>query len=545
MRLAGRFVRLVVVGVGAALAFAGCTSDSPTDPSASPTPLTLAEAQDVVVTRGYLDATVRVTAHPIQVKDGVAVLAVDYELLAAGTVADKVWLAAVQSPSPWDYGPYNLRLLDLEGQQVYQILPTDTGGIASQYTKQGDDRTRTDRLRAGREKATSVSLFVAPQAATVDVLAEPFGVLAAVPVVAGGKDVTDLIDQAGTPGLDGADAFVQPMRLFDSAYDGATVTKEVDQTVTIVVTSDVLFASDDATLSDQATAVLDQAVGQVKAVAADGDVQVVGHTDDVDTVAYNQALSERRADAVKAYLAPRLSGHKIVAEGRGKTEPVAEGTSVEARAANRRVEIVVQRTQTTTQTITSQGLLPEAPPSTGRGLDWVEYTKSNDVTYRVRVNQVVRSGGALVGYLEVGTVAATGPVTTPQLTTLLTPVHNPYRSDTAARGYSMLSDYEGAQQVSLLTADARRYPFDYLEQPYGKGHALWYGAVKLCVVGSTGIGSSSMSAPSPTLLVTVVWPDTGTSTVTVEVPTLFRITDVPVTTDDPAAALNTTYPPSL
>ena len=69
---------------------------------------------------------------------------------------------------------------------------------------------------------------------------------------------------------------------------------------------------------------------------------VYGHTDDVGTKAYNQELSERRAKAVRDYLvASFIDPNIITAEGFGKSSPLVAGTSTQARARNRRVEIAI------------------------------------------------------------------------------------------------------------------------------------------------------------------------------------------------------------
>lgn len=69
-------------------------------------------------------------------------------------------------------------------------------------------------------------------------------------------------------------------------------------------------------------------------------IQVFGHTDDIGTLAYNQTLSEQRAQAVFDYLAAAGLDREILAmKGFGKTQPLAEGVSEAARARNRRVEL--------------------------------------------------------------------------------------------------------------------------------------------------------------------------------------------------------------
>ena len=69
-------------------------------------------------------------------------------------------------------------------------------------------------------------------------------------------------------------------------------------------------------------------------------IQIFGHTDDVGTAEYNEGLSERRAQAVRDYLAEAgVSSDLMTTRGFGKSSPRASGTGPEARAQNRRVEI--------------------------------------------------------------------------------------------------------------------------------------------------------------------------------------------------------------
>lgn len=74
-------------------------------------------------------------------------------------------------------------------------------------------------------------------------------------------------------------------------------------------------------------------------------VLVVGHTDSTGSDAYNQQLSERRAEAVANYLARNgVSGSRITTEGRGETEPRADNATPAGRQLNRRVEIILRPT---------------------------------------------------------------------------------------------------------------------------------------------------------------------------------------------------------
>jgi len=71
-------------------------------------------------------------------------------------------------------------------------------------------------------------------------------------------------------------------------------------------------------------------------------VEIIGHTDSVGPSEYNQLLSERRAESVKAYLAERgVAAERISVAGYGESRPRTSNDTVEGRRLNRRVEIKV------------------------------------------------------------------------------------------------------------------------------------------------------------------------------------------------------------
>ena len=71
-------------------------------------------------------------------------------------------------------------------------------------------------------------------------------------------------------------------------------------------------------------------------------VEVAGHTDNTGSAQYNQALSERRANAVAQYLEGQgLASNRVVTVGAGETRPVADNSTPEGRQANRRVELTL------------------------------------------------------------------------------------------------------------------------------------------------------------------------------------------------------------
>ena len=133
-------------------------------------------------------------------------------------------------------------------------------------------------------------------------------------------------------------------------FDGAVTQREGDE-VTVSLDADVLFDFDSDTLTPEAEQTLSDLADQLDEQLAGDTVTVVGHTDAKGEDAYNQDLSERRAEAVRAYLEPELSASPgFVVEGRGESEPVADNEQPdgsddpEGRRRNRRVEITYQAT---------------------------------------------------------------------------------------------------------------------------------------------------------------------------------------------------------
>ena len=109
--------------------------------------------------------------------------------------------------------------------------------------------------------------------------------------------------------------------------------------------SEALFDFDQSTLKPQGKAALDQLLGQLNGMDLEV-IVTVGHTDAVGPDAYNQKLSQRRAEAVKAYLvAQGVETNRVYTEGKGETQPVADNTTAAGRAKNRRVTVEVVGTR--------------------------------------------------------------------------------------------------------------------------------------------------------------------------------------------------------
>jgi outer membrane protein OmpA-like peptidoglycan-associated protein len=108
----------------------------------------------------------------------------------------------------------------------------------------------------------------------------------------------------------------------------------------VVTLGDVLFDTGQATLKPGANLVLDR-LATFMSQNPQSKVRIEGHTDSTGSPDFNQALSQRRADAVAAALENRgLSADRVRSIGRGQDFPVASNSSAAGRQQNRRVEIV-------------------------------------------------------------------------------------------------------------------------------------------------------------------------------------------------------------
>ena len=114
----------------------------------------------------------------------------------------------------------------------------------------------------------------------------------------------------------------------------------------VTFASDALFDFDKSVIKPEGRARLDELTTRQRGVAVEA-VIATCHTDSVGGDGYNDRLSMRRAEAVKAYL---VSGGadtaRVFVEGKGEKQPVADNATAEGRARNRRVQIEVVGTRT-------------------------------------------------------------------------------------------------------------------------------------------------------------------------------------------------------
>ena len=315
---------------------------------------------------------------------------------------------------------------------------------------------------------------------------------------------------------------------YTRALDDSTSTHAGGKDITVTLASDVTFASDSADLASGAEAQLQTVAGQLKQHPDGGTLTIVGHTDDVQDDAYNQKLSEKRANAVRTRLEQLTSLDKwqTSATGKGESEPRVKDTTDEARAANRRVEITLTPTGGTTPkdsstTPSSGNSLPETKGPSAKGPDGVTVTSegpdsSGEIT--LTLDHVTRTGGYLLGTVTC-TVKA-GSVGVP----LHPPLKDPqtFLANQRSEEGGAIPTFNASDGLTLIAGGERIFPADYLDADVKQHLPL----TELNV-------SDDLKAGTTTIC--VVWPDPGGNTITLDHQgnkntneNAYRLTDIPI-----------------
>ncbi|MGL4176971.1 MAG: OmpA family protein [Dermatophilaceae bacterium] len=244
--------------------------------------------------------------------------------------------------------------IDMASSTAYSALTTDQAKSQCISTKLLDYKATEDDL--GRAPVGWVLLAPVPaEVSVVDVLVGS-QLVQGVPVEDGVLEPT-VADEAPAVGMGWPEVELSGLSTVVDA-EGAVFAlrsqvKDVEKKVTtskrgageeLDLDASVLFATDQATLTPRAGAVIAEAAKRVSAAGGTGNVVVTGHTDGNATPAYNLDLSKRRAAAVAAALRPRVpAGVQIAASGKGEAEPIADNGTESGRALNRRVTITLPK----------------------------------------------------------------------------------------------------------------------------------------------------------------------------------------------------------
>ena len=430
-----------------------------------------------------------------------------------------------------DWGANGVRLLDLSTNRVWLATASVENKVKDNYNnlplKPG--ASTSCFVLFGPVDAKEVTVFV-PQAGFVTV-----NVLDSSAAAASGIDfkaIDKAFDSVDNPNYeakpDQALAAPVPIERYTQALDDSTSTHAGSKDITVTLASDVTFASDSADLASGAEAQLQTVAGQLAQYPDGGTLTIVGHTDDVQDDAYNQTLSEKRANAVKTRLAQLTSLDKwqTSVSGKGESEPKVNDTSDEARAANRRVEITLTPTGgTTTKNTTpapNSGKLPENKGPVAKGSEGVTVKHvSGNSQLTITIDHVTRSGGYLFGQLHT-TLSVKKGSAPDRLEDWLNDKEAPFSNSRSEKGSRDAVTF-AATGLTLLAAGERIYPADYRDAGF-----------------KTHLPLTELQLTPPikagTTTICVIWPDPGSDTVTLdhaatgkEVADLgYRLTDIPV-----------------
>ena len=471
--------------------------------------------QGVTRTVSTVGATLKVTVGPAVVSNDVMVVPLAVHLDKAGS----------SSPSSSGFG------LDLvwngtdryTGADGVRLVDFDAGTVQETFKASSESTLLMDK----EPDVTLHALFKPVDASTINVLVPESGLFEGVPVVRDGKlsedakkALEDVYDTESSP---------DPVALetFTASVDGASDTRVTGKSVTITLASDVLFDSDSADLSAQADTTLKKAADQLSTYPG-GQVTIVGHTDDVADDAHNQDLSQRRAQAVSDRLGQlaSMSAYSVSVSGKGESEPRVPNDSDENRQLNRRVEITLVPSESTStksdagkDSGKSGGDLPKAEGPVAKGSEGVTVKRGGgDDKLTFVLKEVTRRGKYLVG--EVKATGGPGGTKTGPADWL-----QPTQLAGSARGEEDTKLLGAVTGLSLLTAQTRYYPVDYTTAQ-GAHHPL------------SEITADSPLAEGDVTTLTVVWPDTGQDTVTLDLEPAkknvarpnnpFRLTDIPI-----------------
>lgn len=465
--------------------------------------------------------TVTTMGASVEIAVGPAMVSGDVMVVPLAAHLDKLW--TTKPPSVTGDG-VNIALLwngteSFSGADGVRLVDFDTGMAQETY------KAASESAEVSEESPDDVlhAFFKPVTAERINVLVPQAGLFTGVPVVRDGKlsaEAQKALDRAKDTKNSPDPAALES---FTATVDGASDTRVTQESVTVTLAADVLFAVDSAELSGEADAALRGAADQLKAYSG-GEVSIVGHTDDVADEAHNQDLSTRRAQAVADRLGQLtdMSAFTVSVSGKGEGEPRVPNDSDENRQLNRRVEVVLVPTQEVSEKkgrSDSSGELPAPQGPTAKGSEGVTVSRGlGDGEAVFTLKEVTRYGDYLVG--EVMVTGGTGG-------TVVGPADwlQPTKRLGSARGEEDNALLFAVTGLSLLTGTTRYYPVDY-RSAKDTHHPL------------SEITADSVLGEGNTTTLTVVWPDTGQDTVTLDLEAPeknsarsnnpFRLTDIPV-----------------
>jgi outer membrane protein OmpA-like peptidoglycan-associated protein len=193
---------------------------------------------------------------------------------------------------------------------------------------------RAQDLQSVKQKEETLARMHAAQTAQVALASEELG-RARAQIGAQGQELTSERERREDADRRAAAA--------TAALAGLGTVRQEARGMVITLSGSVLFASNKSDLLPAAQRKLADVADALTKQDPRSKLIVEGYADSQGAAAYNQELSQRRAESVRGYLVSHgISPDRVTAQGFGATRPIADNASAEGRANNRRVEIVVQ-----------------------------------------------------------------------------------------------------------------------------------------------------------------------------------------------------------
>ena len=421
------------------------------------------------------------------------------------------------------------------GASLVKLLDLGSGRVWSATDGSGTDNNGYLEITPG-EKATSHLSFGKVDTDTVTVMVPMAGFTTVSVLEADAAKKAKVNLSTAQTGINkyppAATELADPVAIerYTRALDDSTSTQAGSKDITVTLASDVTFASDSADLTPAADTQLQTVADQLKQHPDGGTLTIVGHTDDIQDDAYNQTLSEKRANAVKTKLQQltNLDKWNPTTTGKGESEPRVKDTTDEARAANRRVEITLTPTggtspkNSTTTPSNGSGKLPDPQGPVAKGPEGVTLTsKDTDTSSKVTIplDHLTRTGGYLLGTVTCTVKdGSTGAPLHPLLEDPQTVLANQRDEDGSA-----LPSFNASDGLTLIAGGERIFPADYLDAD--AEHHLPLTELNVSDHLKTG-----------TTTICTIWPDPGGDTITLDHPegkyspkgTAYRLTDIPI-----------------
>jgi outer membrane protein OmpA-like peptidoglycan-associated protein len=135
---------------------------------------------------------------------------------------------------------------------------------------------------------------------------------------------------------------IHEARFIQLVRDDRVSMQRQDSSLALIISGGDSFASNKSQLRPEMEGVLN-IIAQMLVEYRDTRIVISGHTDDAGEADYNQQLAERRARAISRFFTDSgVAAERIVIFGYGESQPIADNASVEGRATNRRIEILLE-----------------------------------------------------------------------------------------------------------------------------------------------------------------------------------------------------------